>query len=129
MPTFFTTGGLTRADCTDKATGWTYGNGADGAIVTDAAEEGAFLKAIIDNKLGIRREFLDFWGSSAGVPGRCPANTLIGIGLGAASRTYAYFDRQPASRILVLLLNGTRAPLSSDEPKAAAAARQLYCGA
>ena len=115
-------GGLT------KATGWTYGNGADGAIVTDAAEEGAFLKAIIDNKLGIRREFLDFW-PSAGVPGRCPGNALIAIGLGPASRAYAYFERQTGSRIVVLLLNGARAPLSGDEPKAAAAARQLYCGA
>ena len=115
-------GGLT------KATGWTYGNGADGAIVTDAAEEGTFLKAILDNKLGIRREFLDFW-PSAGVPSRCPGNALIAMGLGAASRTYAYFERRTGSRIVVLLLSGTRAPLSGDEPKAAAAARQLYCGA
>ena len=111
-----------------NATGWTYGNGADGAIVTDAAEEGAFLKATIDNKLGIRREYLDFW-PSAGVPSRCPGNALIALGLGAASRTYAYFERETGSRILVLLLSGTRAPLSADEPRAAAAARQLYCGA
>ena len=115
-------GGLTNA------TGWTFGNGADGAIVTDAAEEGAFLKATIDNTLGVRRAFLDFW-PSARVPSRCPGNALIAIGLGAASRTYAYLERQTGSRIVVLLLNGARVPLSADEPKAATAARQLYCGA
>jgi CubicO group peptidase (beta-lactamase class C family) len=114
-------GGLT------DATGWTQGKGADGAIVTDAAEEAAFLKAILDNKLGIRREFLDFYNSS-GRAQACPGNAFNGVGAGDASQAYIYLDRPTGTRIAVLLLNGTRATISGDDPKAAAAARQLYCG-
>jgi hypothetical protein len=36
-----------------EATAWTAGKGADGAIVTNAAEEATFLKGLVDDELGV----------------------------------------------------------------------------
>jgi len=110
------------------ATAFTYGKGADGAIVTDAADEAAFTKALLDNKLGIRQQVLGFYGANGSNGPGCPGDAFRGTGLGAASRTYVYYDHT-GSHIAVLLLNGRRAALGTNDPKAAAAALQLYCSA
>jgi D-alanyl-D-alanine carboxypeptidase len=110
------------------ATAFTYGKGADGAIVTDAADEAAFTQALLDNRLGIRRQVLDFFGASGSNGPGCPGDAFLGTGLGAASRTYVYYDHT-GSHIAVLLLNGRRGSLGTDDPKAATAARRLYCAA
>jgi D-alanyl-D-alanine carboxypeptidase len=111
-------------------TAWTFGKGADGAIVTDAADEATFLRATVDNQLHIRQAFLLFYGWTGGKQARCPGHAFQGVGAGAASWAYAYYNA-PASRIAVLLLNGRLASSAgkTTEPKAAAAAASLYCNA
>jgi D-alanyl-D-alanine carboxypeptidase len=111
------------------ATAFTFGKGADGAIVTDAADEAAFLRALFDNQLGIRQQVLDFFGASGGNGPGCPGDAFLSTGAGAASRSYVYYDHT-GSHIAVLLLNGFRATTAATgDPKAEAAARRLYCGA
>jgi D-alanyl-D-alanine carboxypeptidase len=110
------------------ATAFTFGKGADGAIVTDAADEAAFLRALLDNTLGIRQQLLDFFGAKGSNGPGCPGDAFLGTGLGAASRTYVYYDHT-GGHIAVLLLNGRRGTLGTNDPKAATAARQLYCAA
>ena len=71
-----------------------------------------------------------FYGWTGGKQARCPGNAFHGVGAGAASWAYVYYNAS-ASRIAVLLLNG-RLASSADkttEPKAAAAAASLYCNA
>jgi D-alanyl-D-alanine carboxypeptidase len=119
-------GGLT--DSTD----WTYGKGADAAIVTDATDEATFLRALIDNKLHVRDVYLAFVHPTGWTPpkGGCPGNPSYGTGAGDASRSYVYFSTTGNPiRIAVLLLNGKRATTGADDPRAAAAAASLYCGA
>jgi CubicO group peptidase (beta-lactamase class C family) len=110
-----------------EATAFTVGKGADGAIVTDAADEAAFPKALLDNRLGIRQQVLDFFGASGSNGPGCPGDPFIGTGAGAASRSYVYYDHT-GSHIAVLLLNGFRERTAvTADPKAEAAARRLYC--
>lgn len=111
-------------------TAWTFGKGADGAIVTDAADEATFLRALVDNKLHVREALLLFYGSSGGKQAGCPGNAFRGVGAGAASWAYVYYDAS-GSRIAVLLLNGSLASSANktSEPKAAAAGASLYCHA
>ena len=113
-----------------NTTAWTFGKGADGAIVTDAADEATFLRALVDNQLHVREALLLFYGSTGGTHASCPGTAFHGVGAGAASWAYAYYNAS-GNRIAVLLLNGSLA--SSDgatsEPKAAAAAASLYCNA
>jgi len=111
-------------------TAWTFGKGADGAIVTDAADEATFLRTLVDNKLHVRQALLEFYGWTGGKQAGCPGNAFRGVGAGAASWAYVYYDAS-ASRIAVLLLNGSLASSASktNEPKAAAAAASLYCDA
>ena len=106
----------------------TFGKGADGAIVTDAADEATFVRASVDNKLHIRQALLMFYGTIAGNQAACPGNAFHGVGAGAASWAYVYYNAS-ASRIAVLLLNGSLASSANktSEPKAAAAAASLYC--
>jgi D-alanyl-D-alanine carboxypeptidase len=114
-------GGLT------EATAFTFGKGADGAIVTDAADEAAFLKALLDDELGIRQRVLDFLGASGGNGPGCPGDAFAGTGAGAASRSYVLYDHT-GGHIAVLLLNGSREVASAPgAPRAEAAARRLYC--
>jgi D-alanyl-D-alanine carboxypeptidase len=116
-------GGLT------EATAFTFGKGADGAIVTDAADEAAFLTALLDDELGVRRPVLEFFGASGGNAPGCPGDAFAGTGAGAASRSYVYFDHT-GGHVAVLLLNGSRERASdTGEPRAEAAARRLYCAA
>ena len=111
-------------------TAWTFGKGADGGIVTDATDEATFLRATVDNKLHIRQALLLFYGSTSGNQAGCPGNAFYGVGAGAASWAYEYYNAS-ASRITVLLLNGSPASSAgkTTEPKAAAAAASLYCNA
>ena len=78
-------------------TAWTYGKGADGAIVTDAADEATFLRALVDNKLHVRQALLFFYGWTGGKQADCPGDAFSGVGAGAASWAYVYYDRQPAA--------------------------------
>jgi len=113
------------------STAWTYGKGADGAIVTDATDEATFLRALVDDKLQVRGTFLDFEGWSGGKHTGCPGNAFLSVGAGAASWAYAYYDPAAGNRIVVLLLNGRLASSANktNEPEAAAAAASLYCDA
>jgi D-alanyl-D-alanine carboxypeptidase len=116
-------GGLT------EATAVTFGKGADGAIVTDAAEEAAFLKALLDDGLGIRREVLEFFGASGSNGPGCPGDAFSGTGAGAASRSYVHYDHT-GGHIAVLLLNGFRERTAvAGDARAEAAAERLYCAA
>ena len=111
------------------ATAWTYGKGADGAIVSDAADEATFLLALTGGKLHVRREFLAFIGAGATNGAGCPGDAFGGEGAGAASRSYVYYDHT-GTRVAVLLLNGFReATAANGDPKAEAAIPQLYCAA
>lgn len=111
------------------ATAFTFGKGADGAIVTDAADEAAFLKALLDDKLGIRQQVLDFFGAGGSNGPGCPGDAFFGTGAGAASRSYVYYDHT-GSHIAVLLLNGFRERTAvTGDPKGEAAAARLYCAA
>ena len=113
-----------------ETTAWTFGKGADGAIVTDAADEAAFLRALVDNKLHVRQDLLEFYGWTGGEQTGCPGNAFHGVGAGAASWAYVYYNAA-GSRIAVLLLNGSLASSAgkTSEPKAATAAVSLYCHA
>jgi D-alanyl-D-alanine carboxypeptidase len=114
------------------ATDWTFGKGADGAIVTDATDEATFLRALVDNKLHVRDAFLFFVHPTGwtGAKGSCPGNPIEGVGAGDASRSYVYYSTTGNRlRIAVLLLNGRRGSTGADDPKAEAAAASLYCGA
>lgn len=112
-----------------EATAITFGKGADGAIVTDATDEAIFLKALVDGTLGIRQQVLDFWGASGRNGPGCPGDAFLGVGAGAASRSYVYYDHT-GTRVAVLLLNGFRETTAAlGDKEAEAAARSLYCGA
>jgi len=112
-----------------EATAWTAGKGADGAIVTNAAEEVIFLKALVDDELGVRQQFLDFYAAPGVNSGGCPGNAFAGQGAGAAGRSYVYYD-QEGIQVAVLLLNGLRSrTAATGEKTAESAALELYCGA
>ena len=103
------------------------GKGADGALVSSAEDEATFLKAMMGGRLGIRQQVLAFFGT-AGDTG-CQGSAYSGEGAGAAYRTYTYYD-QTGSRVAVLMLNGFRdSSAAAGEPRAAAAARRLFCSA
>ena len=108
------------------ATAWTWGKGADGAIVTDTADEATFVRALLDNQLGVREDFLLFYGRSGTNSLGCPGNAFVGEGAGAASRSYVYYN-QTGTHIAVLLLNGYREATGVSDAKAQAGALALYC--
>jgi D-alanyl-D-alanine carboxypeptidase len=111
------------------ATAWTYGKGADGAIVSDAADEATFLRALASGKLHVRGQLLAFYGASADNGSGCPGDPFAGTGAGAASRSYVYYENG-GNHVAVLLLNGfRRSTAAGDDPEAEAAARDLYCAA
>ena len=112
-----------------KSTAWTAGKGADGAIVTNAAEEAIFLRALVNDDLGVRQPFLAFRAAPGSNSGGCPGNAFVGRGAGAASRSYVYYD-QTGARVAVLLVNGFRSGSGdSGDTKAESAALELYCAA
>jgi D-alanyl-D-alanine carboxypeptidase len=102
-----------------------FGKGADGAIVTDAADEGRFLTALTDGTLldpAVLHEL------GAGDPSGCSrprVHSGSGAGDGFKSDVVYAVD---GSRVVVLLLNG-KTPGETGDARAAAAANDLYCGA
>jgi D-alanyl-D-alanine carboxypeptidase len=111
------------------ATAYTAGKGADGAIVTDAAEEAIFVQALVDGALHVRQQLLDFYGATATNAPGCPGNAFLGEGAGAASRSYVYYDHT-GKHIAVLLLNGFREDTATmGDARAESAALALYCAA
>lgn len=103
------------------------GTGADGGVVTAAGDEATFVAALLDDRLGVRRNLLDLWGIRGRNGPGCPGDAVIGVGTWDAGRSYVYVDHT-GNRVAVLLLNGARAKtVDAREPKAEAAARRLYC--
>jgi D-alanyl-D-alanine carboxypeptidase len=95
------------------------GKFADGAIVTNAKEEAAFLRAAMDGTLFRRQWWTDLYGAPGQRIGCGLAYT--GEGAGDGYRSYVVFSAR-GDRIAVLLLNGNRAIGPS-------AVRRLYCNA
>jgi D-alanyl-D-alanine carboxypeptidase len=107
---------------TDK-TSWHLGKGADGAIVTDAKDEAAFLTALANGTLLHPAALAELGAgdpSSCGGPG---VHDVSGAGDGFKSDIYYAAD---GSRVAVLLLNG-RTPGEAGFERSAAAAANLYC--
>jgi D-alanyl-D-alanine carboxypeptidase len=94
---------------------------ADGAIVTNAQDEAAFLRAAMNGTLFPKALWLDLYGSPAGATG-CGSPAYAGEGEGDGYHSYVRYDGS-GNRVAVLLLNENRAA------GAAAAVRLLYCGA
>ena len=112
-----------------EATAWTAGKGADGAIVTNAADEARFLQALVNDELHVRQRLLDFYGASGTNTSDCPGNAFVGHGAGAAGRSYVHYD-QTGTHVAVLLLNGFREGTgATGDAVAQSAAVELYCGA
>ena len=106
-----------------------FGMGAAGGIVTDAADEAAFMQALVGGKLGVRRQLLDLWGAGSADGTGCSGDAFVGSGANEGGRSYVYSDHT-GRHVAVLLLNGARtATMANGDPKAEAAARRLYCGA
>jgi D-alanyl-D-alanine carboxypeptidase len=106
-----------------------FGMGADGGIVTDAADEATFIQALLDDKLGVRQQLLNFWGGRSSNGAGCPGDAFLGIGSNDGGRSYVYSDHT-GNHVAVLLLNGARTTTAATgDHKSEAAARRLYCGA
>ena len=104
-------------------TAWHFGKGADGAIVTDAADEARFLTALTGGTLldpDVLHELGAGDDSGCGGP---PVHSGSGAGDGFKSDVVYAAD---GSRVAVLLLNG-RTPGDTGFARAAAAAASLYC--
>jgi D-alanyl-D-alanine carboxypeptidase len=104
-----------------------WGKGADGALVSNAEDEATFLKAMMNDELGIRQQVLAFFGAAASDE-TCPGNAYSGTGAGDGYRTYVYYDHT-GDRIAVLMLNGHRETTAASEPRADVAIRRLFCAA
>ena len=93
---------------------------SDGAIVTNAADEAAFLHAAMDGTLFPKARWHDLYGRPSGATG-CGAPAYAGTGAGDGYRSHVWFD-ETGERVAVLLLNQNRGD-------AAAAALRLFCAA
>jgi D-alanyl-D-alanine carboxypeptidase len=99
--------------------------GADGAVVSNAADTATFLRALLGGRLVDRQRLVALWGS--GADSGCGRGAYIGSGAGSAYTTNVLVSGD-GSRIAVLLLNG-RIANGRGDPTAAAAALGLYCAA
>jgi D-alanyl-D-alanine carboxypeptidase len=99
--------------------------GADGAVVSNAADTATFLRALLGGRLVDRQRLVALWGS--GADSGCGRGAYVGSGAGSAYKTNVLVNGD-GSRIAVLLLNGRTANGRGD-PTAAAAALGLYCAA
>ena len=105
-----------------------FGMGADGGIVTDAADEATFIRALVGGRLGVRQQLLDFYGARGSNGPGCPGDAFLWVGANDGGWSYVYSDHS-GKHVAVLLLNGARlTTVATDDPNVAAAARQLYCG-
>ena len=117
-------GAIAGGTLTDT-TAWHLGKGADGAIVTDAKDEAAFLTALTDGTL-LDPSVIGEIG--AGDPSGCSGHLVhsgSGAGNGFKSDVVYAVD---GSRVAVLLLNG-KTPGETGFARATAAANSLYCAA
>jgi D-alanyl-D-alanine carboxypeptidase len=106
-----------------------FGMGADGGVVTDAADEATFIQALIGGKLGVRRQLLDFYGTRGSNGPGSPGDAFLWIGANDGGWSYVYSDHT-GKHVAVMLLNGARlTTVATGDPKVAAAARHLYCRA
>jgi D-alanyl-D-alanine carboxypeptidase len=99
--------------------------GADGAIVSNAADTASFLTGLMSGKLVNRSRLQALWGG--GAESGCGRGAYVGSGAGDGYKTNVLVNGD-GSRVAVLLLNGRTARGSGDET-AAAAALGLYCAA
>jgi D-alanyl-D-alanine carboxypeptidase len=99
--------------------------GADGAIVSNAADTAAFLTGLLGGRLVDRARLVALWGS--GTESGCARGAYVGSGAGDAFKTNVLVNGD-GSRVAVLLLNGRTANGRGDETAAATALR-LYCAA
>lgn len=106
-------------------TAWHTGKGADGAIVTNARDEAAFLTALTNGTL-LRPDTLRELGT--GDPSGCGGPSVHGdpgVGNGFESVVVNAAD---GSRVAVLLLNGvTPGETKTEWARSTAAAASLYC--
>jgi D-alanyl-D-alanine carboxypeptidase len=121
-------GGLT------DTTTWTLGLGADGGMVSDAADEGRFLQALMRGKVIAPAQLRELrrpgtaYRLGTGVEDSVCAGTVYahnGGGLGFESNVWVSGD---GNRVAVILLNG-RTQDSSGDARAVEARRSLYCSA
>jgi D-alanyl-D-alanine carboxypeptidase len=96
------------------------GKFSDGAIVTNAQDEAAFLRGAMRGALFDKASWVDLYGLPATTT--CGSLSYAGEGAGDGYRSYVWFDTT-GDHVAVLLVNRNRAD------HAAAAARSLYCGA
>jgi D-alanyl-D-alanine carboxypeptidase len=108
-----------------------WGIGAEGGIVSDAADTGRFLIALMQDRLlgpaaaaGMRSG--DFW--SGGDTPSCGGSTYGHSGGGEGYKTNVWVSSD-GSRVVVLLLNGRMADMATSDQRAAQALDQLYCAA
>ena len=99
--------------------------GADGAIVSNAADTAAFLTGLLGGRLVDRARLVALWGG--GTESGCARGAYVGSGAGDAYKTNVLVN-DDGSSVAVLLLNGRTASCRGDET-AAAAALGLYCAA
>ena len=105
-----------------------FGMGADGGIVTDAADEAAFVQALVGGKLGVRQQLLAFLGARGSDGAGCPGDAFLWVGANDGGWSYVY-SNHPGTRVAVLLLNGARTPTTATgDHEVESAARGLYCG-
>jgi D-alanyl-D-alanine carboxypeptidase len=108
-----------------------WGIGAEGGIVSSAADTGRFLVALMQGKLlgpaaaaGMRTG--DFW--SGGDTPSCGGSAYGHSGAGEGYKTNVWVSSD-GSRVVVLLLNGRMADQAAGDLRAAQALDQLYCAA
>ena len=106
------------------------GKGADGGIVTDAADTAKFLTRLMAGEVLGREQLARlrgdaFWGG--GSASGCAGTAFDAVGAGDGFRAHVIVDRR-GTRVAVLLLKG-RAGDTAVDRAAADAALQLYCAA
>jgi D-alanyl-D-alanine carboxypeptidase len=116
------------ADGSSTQHAYPFGMGADGGVVTDAADEAAFIQALVGGELGVRQQLLAFYGARGSNGAGCPGDAFLWIGANDGGWSYVYSDHT-GRHVSVLLLNGARLmTVAAGDPRVAAAAQHLYCG-
>jgi D-alanyl-D-alanine carboxypeptidase len=108
-----------------------WGIGAEGGMVSDAADTGRFLVALMQDRLlgpvaaaGMRTG--DFW--SGGDTPSCGGSAYGHSGAGEGYKTNVWVSSD-GTRVVVLLLNGRMADPATGDRRAAQALNELYCAA
>jgi D-alanyl-D-alanine carboxypeptidase len=108
-----------------------WGIGAEGGIISDAADTARFLVALMQDRLlgpvaaaGMRTG--DFW--SGGDTPSCGGSAYGHSGAGEGYKTNVWVSSD-GTRVAVLLLNGRTADPATSDRQAAQALNELYCAA